>query len=64
LPLDAILEEVERRLITLALRRTDGHQTRAAELLSIWRMRLGRRIKALGIDDSAEVEAEPEPDSP
>ena len=55
LPLDPILEEVERRLIRLALRRTGGHQTKAAELLAIWRPRLARRLKALGLEEVPEV---------
>ncbi len=51
LPLDTVLEEVERRMIRLALERANGNQSRAAELLSVWRPRLLRRIKALGLDD-------------
>jgi PAS domain S-box-containing protein len=47
LPLDAILEKVERRLITLALKLTDNNQTRAAELLEVWRPRLLRRLENL-----------------
>jgi hypothetical protein len=50
LPLDPLLEEAERRLIRLALRRARGNRTRAAELLGVWRPRLLRRIEALGID--------------
>ena len=50
-PLDQLLEEAERRLILLALRRARGNRSRAAELLSIWRPRLLRRIEALGIKD-------------
>jgi DNA-binding NtrC family response regulator len=49
LALDPILEAVERRLIELAMRKTGDHQTRAAELLGIFRARLGRRLEALGI---------------
>jgi DNA-binding NtrC family response regulator len=49
LPLDALLESVERRLIELALRRSKGHRGRAAETLGIWRARLLRRIEALGL---------------
>ncbi len=48
LPLDKILQEAERRLIELALRRTKGHQTKAAQLLGIWRQRLQRRMEVLG----------------
>ena len=47
--LDEILEEAERRLILLALRKARGNRSRAAELLSIWRPRLLRRMEALGI---------------
>jgi DNA-binding NtrC family response regulator len=49
LRLDAILEQAERRLILLALRKARGNRSRAAELLSIWRPRLLRRMEALGI---------------
>ena len=49
LALDPILEAVERRLIQLALRRTNNHQTEACELLGIFRARLWRRLDALGI---------------
>jgi transcriptional regulator with PAS, ATPase and Fis domain len=47
--LDPILEAVERRLIALALRRAGDNQTKAAELLGVFRARLGRRLEALGI---------------
>jgi DNA-binding NtrC family response regulator len=47
--LDPILEAVEKRLIQLALRRSNNHQTEAAELLGIFRTRLWRRLEALGI---------------
>jgi transcriptional regulator with PAS, ATPase and Fis domain len=52
LPLDQLLEEVERRLIQVALRMTRDNKTRAAELLSIWRPRLLRRMEKLGIADA------------
>jgi DNA-binding NtrC family response regulator len=52
--MDSILEQVERRLIDLALRRSRGNKTRAAELLSVWRPRLLRRIEALGLDQRTE----------
>lgn len=52
LSLDEILERVERRLIEVALRRAQGNKSRAAELLSVWRTRLIRRVEALGIADS------------
>jgi PAS domain S-box-containing protein len=52
LPLDALLEQVERRLIALALKLTQNNQTRAAELLEIWRPRLQRRMEKFGHKDS------------
>ena len=52
LPLDALLEQAERRLIDMALRRAKGKKYRAAEILAIWRTRLMRRMKALGIGDA------------
>jgi DNA-binding NtrC family response regulator len=58
LPLLALLEQVERRLIELALRRARGNKTRAAELLSIWRPRLLRRLEALGIAAPEEAKSE------
>lgn len=48
LPLDALLEQVERRLIDLALKLTQNNQTRAAELLEVWRPRLMRRMEKFG----------------
>jgi len=48
--LDSVLEEVERRMIRLALRRAGGNQSKAAEMLAVWRPRLIRRIKALGLE--------------
>jgi DNA-binding NtrC family response regulator len=51
LPLDQLLEQAERRLIVQALRRARGNRSQAAELLSIWRPRLLRRMEALGITD-------------
>src|SRR5207248_8117300 len=52
LDLDKILAEVERRLIGLALRKARGNKSRAAELLSVWRPRLLRRLEALGLGGS------------
>ena len=52
LPLDTLLEQVERRLIALALKLTQNNQTRAAELLEIWRPRLVRRIEKFGLEKS------------
>jgi DNA-binding NtrC family response regulator len=51
-PLDAALEQLERKMIRNALEKAKGNRARAAELLSIWRSRLIRRMKALGIDES------------
>ncbi len=51
LPLKKLLEEAERRLIGLALRRAGGNKSRAAELLAVWRPLLLRRMAALDIDD-------------
>lgn len=48
LPLDTLLEQVERRLIGLALKLTQNNHTRAAELLEIWRPRLLRRLEKFG----------------
>ncbi len=49
LNLDQILEAVEKRLMQLALKKADNHQTEAAELLGVFRARLWRRLTALGI---------------
>lgn len=58
LNLEATLEAVERRLIELALRKADNNQTRAAELLGVFRAKLWRRLDALGIP------APPQPPKP
>ena len=47
LPLDAILEHVERRLIQLALAIAKGNKSKAADMLAIWRPRLLRRLEVL-----------------
>jgi transcriptional regulator with PAS, ATPase and Fis domain len=52
--LDEVLEQVERRLVELALRKTGGDQTAAADLLGVYRSRLARRVKALGLGDNGE----------
>lgn len=52
--LDAMLEQVERRLIAQALKQAKGNKSRAAEWLAVWRPRLINRMKALGLADSAE----------
>lgn len=49
--LDEVLAEVEKRLILLALKRAQGNKSKAAEMLSIWRARLIRRVETLGITD-------------
>ncbi|MBI3464183.1 MAG: hypothetical protein HY000_14170 [Planctomycetes bacterium] len=54
--LDAVLLRAERRLIEQALRRARGNKSRAAELLSISRPRLYRRMVTLGME-GAEAEA-------
>jgi PAS domain S-box-containing protein len=51
IPLDEVLEKVERRLIELALKLGQGNRTRAAELLAIWRPRLLRRMEQLGLGE-------------
>jgi DNA-binding NtrC family response regulator len=53
LPLDALLQKVEERLIRVALRLAKNNKTRAAELLAVWRPRLLRRMEALGITDQS-----------
>jgi PAS domain S-box-containing protein len=49
LPLDQLLERVERRLIVQALQLARGNKSRAAEILAVWRPRLHRRMEALGL---------------
>jgi DNA-binding NtrC family response regulator len=51
-PLDQLLEQVERRLIQRALERTKGNKSKAAELLGVWRPRLLRRMETLGFDSA------------
>lgn len=51
LPLAEILEAVERRLMTFALRKSAGNKSRAAEMLGLWRMHLLRRMEKLGITE-------------
>jgi DNA-binding NtrC family response regulator len=58
LPLDALLEEAERRLMELAIRRAGGNKKRAADLLSIPRPRIWRRLKALGLIEEADESGE------
>jgi DNA-binding NtrC family response regulator len=52
--LDQLLEQVEARMIRLALERAGGNKTKAAESLKIWRPRLLRRMEALNIADTEE----------
>jgi two-component system nitrogen regulation response regulator GlnG len=47
-----VLQRVEKPLITLVLKRTDGNQVRAAHLLGINRNTLRKKIKDLGIKDA------------
>ncbi|HEX3147378.1 MAG TPA: sigma 54-interacting transcriptional regulator [Gemmataceae bacterium] len=56
--LDEVLEQVERRMIELALKKTKGDQTAAAELLGIYRSRLVRRVKAMGVGEEESKAAE------
>jgi transcriptional regulator with PAS, ATPase and Fis domain len=60
LPLKQLLEQAERRLIELALRRTRGNRSRAAELLQVWRPHLLRRMEKLGVGGGAETDFEAE----
>src|SRR5262245_3832373 len=55
--LDNVLDQVERRMVELALRKTGGDQTAAADLLGVYRSRLARRVKALGLGDNDEPQA-------
>jgi DNA-binding NtrC family response regulator len=58
LPVDGLnLEEVERRLVTLALERTRGNQTRAAALLGLHRDQIRYRIEKFGLKTSDEKAA-------
>lgn len=52
MPLDRILEEVERREILRALEAAGGQRTHAAKIMGISRSRLYRRLDALGIDQA------------
>jgi PAS domain S-box-containing protein len=61
LALDKVLEDVERRMIELALRRCNGNKTKAAQYLAIWKPRLLRRMVKLGLlaaDEEAIEEAQ------
>jgi DNA-binding NtrC family response regulator len=50
--LKEVLRQVERRLILLALQRARGNRSRAAQMLSVWRPYLLRRMEALGITEA------------
>ena len=58
-PLDRLLEQVEREQIERALTECRDNKARAAELLGITRPRLYRRMEVLGIADP-----DPSPESP
>jgi DNA-binding NtrC family response regulator len=47
--LDEMLTKVETRLIALALERSQGNKSKAAELLGVHRARLIRRVEQLGL---------------
>ncbi|MFO0876782.1 MAG: sigma 54-interacting transcriptional regulator [Gemmataceae bacterium] len=49
--LEDVLQQVERRLVQLALDRARGNRSRAAELLGLHRSRLLRRLEALGMEE-------------
>ena len=49
LPAIASLADMERQVITSALRDSGGNQTRAAVALKVERHRLGRMIRRLGL---------------
>ncbi|MFQ3651468.1 MAG: helix-turn-helix domain-containing protein [Gemmataceae bacterium] len=52
LNLEATLQQAERRLILLALRRARGNRSHAADLLGLTRARLQRRLEQLRLTDS------------
>ncbi len=58
-PLDPLLAEVETEQIRLALSEARGNKSRAAELLSITRARLYRRVEQLGLDETNETAPPP-----
>lgn len=51
LSLKQLLEQVERRLLELALREAQGNKSKAAEFLGVWRTSLIGRLEKLGITD-------------
>ena len=58
--LDAVVSEVERRLILQALERTNGVRTQAAKLLGITFRSLRYRLAKLGLDSGEDVDSEDE----
>jgi transcriptional regulator of aromatic amino acid metabolism len=66
--LDTFLSQIERELLSRALRKTRGNKSKAAELLGLTRQRLLRRLAQLGLAVPAEVEEpiifEPLPEEP
>jgi DNA-binding NtrC family response regulator len=48
-PLDALLEEVEKRMLRVALEQNRGNKSKAAEFLGISRARFHRRAEQLGL---------------
>jgi DNA-binding NtrC family response regulator len=58
------LEEVERALVELALKQTNGNQTHAAKLLDISRDALRYKMKKFGLITSAEEPAQEAPAPP
>lgn len=52
---DMVMLEVERRLLTYALKRTDGNQVKAAQLLGISRTRLRERIERYKLGVQSDV---------
>jgi transcriptional regulator with PAS, ATPase and Fis domain len=57
---DATLEDIERRCLLAALRKTDFNRTRAAHLLGITRRTLGYRIQKYNLDKEIQRESTPE----
>jgi DNA-binding NtrC family response regulator len=57
LPLKLLRDQVERRLIALALRMARGNKSEAARLLAIERLSLLNRLKALGMETPAPAPA-------
>jgi DNA-binding NtrC family response regulator/tetratricopeptide (TPR) repeat protein len=50
---DAAREEFERRFVTTALARANGHRARAAEAMGVTRQGLAKMMRRLGINDGA-----------